>query len=71
MRLAYGLAAGVVLGAAFIAWRFLPARAPTQPVPGEAGYVEPLPAVTSKVPLLVMVPLPVEPPVMPALLCKL
>jgi EmrB/QacA subfamily drug resistance transporter len=45
MRLAYGLAAGVVLGAAFIAWRFLPARAPTDPVPGEGGYIEPLPAV--------------------------
>jgi len=35
MRLAYGLAAGVVLTAAFIAWRFLPARAPADPLPGE------------------------------------
>jgi len=35
MRLAYGIAAGVVLTAAFIAWRFLPARAPADPLPDE------------------------------------
>ena len=32
MRLVYGIAALVVLGAAFITWRFLPARAPTEGV---------------------------------------
>ncbi len=30
MRLVYGIAASVVLLAAFVSWRFLPARAPTE-----------------------------------------
>ena len=30
MRLAYGIGSGVVLTAAFIAWRYLPARAPAE-----------------------------------------
>ena len=32
MRLVYGIAACVVLGAAFVTWKFLPARAPTDGV---------------------------------------
>ena len=32
MRLVYGIAACVVLGAAFVTWRFLPARAPNEGV---------------------------------------
>ena len=32
MRLVYGIAACVVLGAAFVTWKFLPARAPTEGV---------------------------------------
>jgi hypothetical protein len=32
MRLVYGIAACVVLGAAFVTWRFLPARAATEEV---------------------------------------
>ena len=41
MRLAYGIASGVVLTASFIAWRYLPARAPADVVAAETGFAEP------------------------------
>jgi EmrB/QacA subfamily drug resistance transporter len=46
MRLAYGIGAGVVLVAAFIAWRYLPARAPADVAAGDVGLTEALGIVT-------------------------
>ena len=46
MRLAYGIGAGVVLTAAFIAWRYLPARAATEMVTDDLGLSDAVAVVT-------------------------
>jgi hypothetical protein len=46
MRLAYGIAVGFVLLAAFIAWRYLPARAAADVVADDLGLSEAVAVVT-------------------------
>jgi EmrB/QacA subfamily drug resistance transporter len=46
MRLAYGIGSGVVLTAAFIAWRYLPARAAAETTPGDLDLTDAVAVVT-------------------------
>jgi DHA2 family multidrug resistance protein-like MFS transporter len=46
MRLAYGIGSAVVLTAAFIAWRYLPARAPAEVVASDVTLTDGLAVIT-------------------------
>jgi EmrB/QacA subfamily drug resistance transporter len=46
MRLAYGIGSGVVVTAAFIAWRYLPARAAAEVTPGDLNLTDAVALVT-------------------------
>ncbi|HEV7686989.1 MAG TPA: MFS transporter [Acidimicrobiia bacterium] len=48
MRLAYGIGSGVVLTAAFIAWRYLPARAAAEVTPGDLDLTDAVALVTDR-----------------------
>jgi hypothetical protein len=48
MRLAYGIGSGVVLTAAFIAWRYLPARAAAEVAPGDLDLTDAVALVTDR-----------------------